>query len=58
MRILNTIWQFLKEASGETAYERYCVHLRSRHPDRRVPGKAEFYLLSLEEKYSRPSRCC
>jgi uncharacterized short protein YbdD (DUF466 family) len=39
-------------------YPRYCEHLRSHHPEREFPTPREFYLARIEEKYSRPTRCC
>jgi uncharacterized short protein YbdD (DUF466 family) len=58
MRLLRILWKILAQASGEGAYGRYCDHLRTHHPDLRVPTEREFYLSRLNEKYSRPSRCC
>ena len=58
MKHLKAIWRILRELSGETAYARYCAHLRARHPDEKVPTEREFFLARLEEKYTRPSRCC
>lgn len=58
MRYLRILRQILAEVSGEADYGRYCDHLRTHHPERRVPTAREFYLARLQEKYSRPSRCC
>ncbi len=55
---LRKLWSLLQDLSGESAYERYCAHLRLRHPERPLPTAKQFYLASLCEKYSRPSRCC
>jgi hypothetical protein len=41
---------------GEGDYERYCEHMRTRHPGVRVPTQKEFYLSRLNERYSHPSR--
>jgi uncharacterized short protein YbdD (DUF466 family) len=57
-KLIQTVNRFIREASGEAGYERYCRHLRVHHPGRRIPNEKEFYLSRLEEKYSRPSRCC
>jgi len=48
-----SFWNFLREVSGEAAYER---RLRQA-PGSRADAKAIF-LRTLEEKYSRPCRCC
>lgn len=58
MIVLRKLWGWLGEASGESAYARYCAHLRVRHPGRPLPSEKEFYISRLAEKYSRPSRCC
>jgi uncharacterized short protein YbdD (DUF466 family) len=51
-------WNLLGQVMGEGDYARYCEHLRSKHPDRRIPTAKEFYMSRLNEKYSRPNRCC
>ena len=58
MRVLRALWAKLAELAGEADYRRYCAHLRERHPGRRVPTEREFFLQRLDEKYSRPTRCC
>lgn len=59
-RLLRCVWWYLRQVSGDAAYENY---LRSR---RRVAGTQggqpatpeQFYLESLARRYSRPTRCC
>jgi uncharacterized short protein YbdD (DUF466 family) len=58
MDLLRTIWKMAAEIAGEADYRRYCDRLRAVHPDRKVPSEREFFLARLEEKYSRPARCC
>ncbi len=58
MRLLRRIWRMLRSAAGEDAYARFCDHLRRNHPERPLPSEKEFYLAFLEDKYSKPSRCC
>ena len=58
MQYVRKAWELLREMTGDAAYERYRQHLRARHPDRRPLSPREFYLARLNEKYSRPSRCC
>lgn len=48
----------LGQIMGEGEYLRYCEHLRSRHPERSLPTAEEFYVSRMNEKYSRPNRCC
>ncbi len=49
---------YLRQIMGETAYERYCEYLRRAGHAERIPTPQQFYLESLERRYSRPSRCC
>ena len=58
MSVLLRVLSFLREASGESAYEQYCRHLQTRHPNRSLPTEKEFYLARLRDKYTRPNRCC
>ncbi len=52
------IWKILQDVSGESAYARYCEHLRIKHPEIPLPTEKEFFLRNLKEKYARPERCC
>jgi len=58
MRLLRKWWHILERVMGEGEYLRYCEHVRLRHPERPIPTPAEFYVSRLNEKYSRPNRCC
>jgi uncharacterized short protein YbdD (DUF466 family) len=58
MRILIKIWNALGQVMGEGEYRRYCEHIKARHPERKLPTAHEFYVSRLNEKYSRPTRCC
>ncbi len=58
MKLLRKWWDLLGQVMGEGEYARYCEHLRARHPERILPTAEEFYIARLEEKYSRPNRCC
>ncbi len=58
MRLILRCWRLLARSVGENDYERYCAHLQQKHPDRPVPTAREYYLVRLQEKYSRPTRCC
>lgn len=59
-RALRRTWWYLRQLSGDAAYENY---LRSRRGPEAAAGAppaapAEFYLESLARRYSRPNRCC
>jgi uncharacterized short protein YbdD (DUF466 family) len=58
MRLIRKWWNLLGQIMGEGEYARYCEHMRSKHPDRKVPSAEEFYVSRMNEKYSRPNRCC
>ncbi len=58
MKRLKRIVHLLREATGQNAYERYCEHLRTHHPDRPAPSASEFYRARQNDQYSRPNRCC
>jgi uncharacterized short protein YbdD (DUF466 family) len=58
MKFLLKVWNMLGQVMGEGEYLRYCEHVRTRHPERKLPTAAEFYVSRLNEKYSRPNRCC
>jgi hypothetical protein len=51
---VRTAWRFLREWSGDSAYDRYVA----RAGDGPRLGREEFFLDSLRRRYSRPSRCC
>jgi uncharacterized short protein YbdD (DUF466 family) len=52
--ILRAIWRFLREWSGDAAYDTYLARTGSAAPLTREA----FYLESLRRRYSRPTRCC
>jgi uncharacterized short protein YbdD (DUF466 family) len=55
---LRAIWEYLKEISGENAYDRYLQAHLATHPDKPPMSRAEFYRHRQDEKYSNPgSRC-
>jgi uncharacterized short protein YbdD (DUF466 family) len=56
--LLLYLWGYLKEISGENAYDRYlAVHART-HPDKPPMSRKDFYRKRMDEKYNNPgSRC-
>jgi uncharacterized short protein YbdD (DUF466 family) len=58
LRPLRYAWEYLREISGENAYDRYLAVHASTHPDRPPMGRGEFYRQRQDEKYGDPgSRC-
>jgi len=53
MRSVSGFWQGLREWCGDAAYENY---LRS--GPKTVLSREQFYVEQLNQKYTRPSRCC
>lgn len=56
-------WQgvrwYLREVTGESAYERYVEHERAAHPDRPVASRGEFERRRQDLENARPQqRCC
>jgi hypothetical protein len=56
LNLIRTVWQYLREVSGEEDYPRYLARVMSRGEVPQAPDA--FYLERLREKYSRINRCC
>ena len=55
---IRSLWWYLKEVTGENAYDRYLEGHRATHPEKEPLGRAKFYRWRQDEKYSNPgSRC-
>ena len=55
---LRSIWEYLKEISGENAYDRYLEVHAATHPGKSAMSRDEFYRWRQDEKYANPgSRC-
>lgn len=51
-------WGYLKEISGENAYDRYLAVHTATHPGKPPMNRSEFYRWRQDEKYNNPgSRC-
>jgi uncharacterized short protein YbdD (DUF466 family) len=51
-------WEYLKEISGENAYDRYLTVHAATHPDKPAMSRSEFYRWRQDDKYNNPgSRC-
>jgi uncharacterized short protein YbdD (DUF466 family) len=58
MNALHAAWSWLRQVSGDAAYENYIrCNLNSRRNEPPL-SRAEFYLDSLRRRYSTVSRCC
>jgi uncharacterized short protein YbdD (DUF466 family) len=50
---------YLREVSGESAYDRYRAHRERHHPGEAVMSRAEFWRWRMDERDRNPgARCC
>ena len=57
--LIHALRWYLREVTGETAYDRYLDHARNIHPDAPVLSRREFERRRMTERDARPqSRCC
>ena len=50
---------YLREVSGESAYDRYVEHMRHDHPDQPVMSRRDFERRRQDAREARPqARCC
>jgi uncharacterized short protein YbdD (DUF466 family) len=50
---------YLREITGESAYDNYVEHVRRAHPDAPVLSRREFERARMDARQDRPeSRCC
>jgi uncharacterized short protein YbdD (DUF466 family) len=55
---VRAIWEYLKEITGENAYDRYLALHMATHPGKPPMTRGEFYRHRQDEKYNNPgSRC-
>lgn len=59
MRALKKIIAFIREISGDDAYERYLRHWQKHHVEEGEPQtRAAFFKAELERKWNGVKRCC
>jgi uncharacterized short protein YbdD (DUF466 family) len=52
-------YQYLREVSGETQYDRYVEHRRREHPDDPVMSRRDFERWRMDDRDANPrARCC
>jgi uncharacterized short protein YbdD (DUF466 family) len=50
---------YLREVSGESAYDRYVAHMRRDHPDQPVMSRRDYECGRQDERNENPrARCC
>lgn len=59
---MRTWWQqaraWLRELTGDDAYERYVQHHQQHHDDQVLLNRQQFYLTEQQRKWSGVKRCC
>ncbi|HTA52857.1 MAG TPA: YbdD/YjiX family protein [Candidatus Acidoferrum sp.] len=56
--MLKRAWSWLRQVTGDAAYDNYLRHAVHNAEGQRSLSRAEFYQESLRRRYSTPSRCC
>jgi len=57
-RLARAAWTFLRQASGDDAYERYREHMLQAHPGSAVMSRSAYYRFRMQQKWNRLTRCC
>ncbi len=55
---LKGLWQYLRQVTGDDAYERYIAHRHIAHACEPPLTRQEFFTRRQNEKWSKVSRCC
>ncbi|HBZ18988.1 MAG TPA: hypothetical protein DEO41_06275 [Betaproteobacteria bacterium] len=58
MNILKKLWAYIRQASGDDAYERYCVHHQLNHSKSEPMNRAEYFKYWQKNKWTGVTRCC
>jgi uncharacterized short protein YbdD (DUF466 family) len=57
--LARTVRWYLREVTGETAYDRYVEHVRRDHPDAGVMSRRDFERWRQDDRNDNPrARCC
>ncbi len=57
-RAFAALREWLAWLNGDIAYRSFVAHLRSHHPERTAPTRAEFYRMEVERRSNGVRRCC
>jgi uncharacterized short protein YbdD (DUF466 family) len=52
------LWHYLREVTGDDAYERYVAHLKTAHAGQQCLTQGQFFAKRQDDKWSKVSRCC
>jgi uncharacterized short protein YbdD (DUF466 family) len=51
-------WGYLRQVTGDDAYERYVAHHAQAHAGQQPLTREQFFRQRQDEKWSKVSRCC
>jgi uncharacterized short protein YbdD (DUF466 family) len=49
---------YLRQVSGDDAYERYLAHHHQHHADQAILNRRAFYIAEQQRKWTGMKRCC
>ena len=55
---LQRLWGYLRQVTGDDAYERYIAHRNLAHAAEPPLTRQQFFKKRQDEKWSKVSRCC
>ena len=55
---LQHLWGYLRQVTGDDAYERYIAHQKLAHPGEAPLTRQAYFERRQNEKWSKVSRCC
>ncbi|MGK2940144.1 MAG: YbdD/YjiX family protein [Immundisolibacter sp.] len=58
MKALRMLWAWLREVSGDDAYERYLAHQASAHPGQTPLDRRAFFRRLQADAWTGVRRCC
>ena len=56
--LLKHLWHYLRQVTGDDAYERYIAHRKLAHAGEPPLTRQQFFKMRQDEKWSKVSRCC
>ncbi len=57
-RRLKQLWHYLRQVTGDDAFERYIAHRKLVHAGEPLPTRQQYFKARQDEKWSKVSRCC
>jgi uncharacterized short protein YbdD (DUF466 family) len=57
-RLLWIAWRFVRQVSGDDAYERYGEHMARVHPGQVTMTRSQYFSFCQDQKWNRVTRCC